>query len=36
VLFLKHFPGLRYSEVDDMPFELWDACRQEVDRIEGR
>ena len=34
--FLKHFPGLSWRDVDDMPHVLWQACRDEVDRIEGR
>ncbi len=36
VAFLRHFPGLSWRDVDDMPFELWDACRRTVDQIEGR
>jgi hypothetical protein len=35
VAFLKVFPGLRYCDVDDMPFELWQRCRDEVDRMAG-
>ncbi len=38
VKFLRYFPGvyIRYGDVDDMPADLWEACRDEIDRIEGR
>jgi hypothetical protein len=38
VKFFRYMPGVfvRYGDVDDMPFDIWDECRQEIDRIEGR
>lgn len=33
VVFLRYFPGLRWSDVDEMPFDLWEACRDEADRL---
>ena len=38
VKFFRYLPGvfIRYGDVDDMPFDIWEACRDEIDRIEGR
>lgn len=36
VKFLRYLPGLSWREVDDMPFDLWEAGRDEIDQIEGR
>jgi len=33
---LIHVPGLRWSDVDDMPFWLWEQCRDYIDRLNGR
>ena len=31
--FLVHIPGLSWRDVDDMPFWLWEQCKDEVDRM---
>jgi len=38
VKFLRYLPGVgaRYADDLDMPHDLWEACRDEIDRIEGR
>ena len=34
--FLVHIPGLSWRDPDVMPHSLWLACREYVDKVEGR
>jgi hypothetical protein len=32
---MRWYPGLKWDEIPDLPYELWLSCRQHIDMWEG-